>query len=361
MPFPLADALYAHLLDRFPPERAYPRGALYAEGMPPLVAGLLGRTLDRWLEHELDALESAWFDFNDPGVRAARAELVVALGRTARVPEAAWAETLRYAVGLVVRHLVTPARALTDATFEGETVGTLPTETVRARLHTFEAYPYLPEIADAWLAQKRPDHVTPDALFDLLTRIDRRVTAEYEAADWLRLLGPMLKLARSVPGLTGVSAEELALFFEAKGHAEAAARLAERVGEVIDESALRQLLLAVQPERSPPLRPPRGLPSPLRPPRSRERPPRSPSPSPLRGGALPGGDRGARGLRAARGPRDPASPRRPPRALRPPEGAGPSEAPSPRPLPMRPPRTGGSLSPASPTSPPGGPRTCARS
>jgi hypothetical protein len=241
MPQDLADSLYTHLLDRFPADRDYPRGALYVEGMPPLVASLLGRTLDRWLEHELDALESRWFDFNDPGVRAARAELVVALGRTARVPRGAWTETLRYAVGLTVRHLATPARALTDATFEGQP-DPLPTDTVRARLHTFEAYPYLPEIADAYLAQKRPETVDPETLHGLLLRIDRRVTADYAIEDWSRLLSPLFKLSRHVPDSRGVPAPLLAGFFASKGIDEVADALRQRGDRAVDEAALREIL-----------------------------------------------------------------------------------------------------------------------
>lgn len=245
----LAEALYQHLLDRFPADRDYPRGAFYVEGMPPLVASLLGRTLDRWLEHELDALESRWFDFEDPAVRAARAELIVALARTARVPRGAWAETLRYAVELVVRHLVTPARALTDATFEGQP-DPLPVGTVRSRLHTFEAYPYLAEIADAYLAQKLPATVDPDTLYGLLLRIERRVTEDYGAEDWLRLLGPLFRLARALPEMKGVPAPLLEVFFEAKGQKALAGAVAERALRVFDEPALHKTLASVLGERA---------------------------------------------------------------------------------------------------------------
>jgi hypothetical protein len=241
MPIDLADALYQHLLDRFPADHDYPRGALYVEGMPPLVAELLGRTLDRWLEHELDSLESRWFDFDDPAVRTARAELVVALGRTARVPRGAWAETLRYAVGLVVRHLITPARALTDATFEGQPES-LPAEIVRSRLFTFKAYNYLPEVADAYIGQKKPDSIDPDTLHGLLLRIDRRVTADYGPEEWQRLLGPLFKLAKSVPDLKGVPASHLEQFFSAKGQTEIAESLRERGDRLLGEAALHDLL-----------------------------------------------------------------------------------------------------------------------
>ncbi len=240
----LGDRLHRHLLARFPADRAYPRGALYAQGMPPLVASLLGRTLDRWIERELDQLDSDWFDFGDPGVRTARGELVVALGRTARVPQAAWADTLGFAVGLVVRHLVEPVAALTDATFEGEP-DPLPTATVRARLRTFEAYPYLAEIADAFFAQKQPETVEPGEFGSLLRRIDGRVTADYQPADWLRLLSPLFGLVRHLPTFDGVPAPLLALFFDAKGQDAVAERLRAEDDAVLDETAVREALISV--------------------------------------------------------------------------------------------------------------------
>lgn len=246
MPLDLADALYAHLLDRFPDDRDYPRRALHTDRMPPLVASVLGRTLDRWLEHKLDQLDSAWFDFEDAAVKAARAELVTALGRTARVPQHAWAETLDYAVSLAVRYLVTPARALTDATFEGD-ADPLPSTAVRARLRTFAAYPYLAEVVEAYLSERRPEALDPDALYALLVRVDRRYTEGYGPEEWLRLLGPLYTLARFVPGLDGVPTGTLAQFFEAKGRERIAARLHAEEAEVMDEAALHALLEAVRP------------------------------------------------------------------------------------------------------------------
>lgn len=246
MPGEFADRLYQHLLDQFPADRDYKRGSLYAEGMPPLVAGLLGRTLDRWLEHELDSLDSRWFDFDDSGVRAARAELVVALGRTARIPRSAWSDTLRYAVGLVVRHLVIPARALTDAIFEGS-FDPLPQDMVRARIHVFEPYSYLPEIADAYLAQKQPGTVTPKVLFELLQRIDRRVTQEYSVDDWVRVLGPLFELVRELPDQRGIPPQMAARFFRDKGQSAIADAL-ENHQKPLDESTLREIILSVTDE-----------------------------------------------------------------------------------------------------------------
>ncbi|MDX1531129.1 MAG: hypothetical protein R3362_06350 [Rhodothermales bacterium] len=240
-PHELAAALSDHLLGQLPPDRAYARADLDAEALPRPVAVLLHRTLDRWLEREREGLRSDWFDFDAPSVRAAGNLYFEALSKTARVPAAAWAETLEGATWLVVRYLVTPARALTDAVFEGSPEP-LPTETVRRRLGLFEAYEYLTEIADAYLEQKRPQTVDPDTLYGLLARIDRRMGAEADAAEWLRLLGPLFRLARRVPELDGVPAPVLARFFAAKGVDPVAERLEAQGEAVLDEGALRSVL-----------------------------------------------------------------------------------------------------------------------
>ncbi|MEM1041841.1 MAG: hypothetical protein AAGI91_04350 [Bacteroidota bacterium] len=238
---PLADALRRHLIQQFPADRAYDRAAIHADAMPPLVAAFLDQTLDRWTAMQRDRLRSNWFDFEDGAVREAETRLFDALGPTARVPAAAWESTLGGAVDLVVRFLTIPARALTDAVFEGEP-DPLPAETVRERLILFDAYPYLAEAARAYLDQPHLDTVAPDDLFHVLDRADRRKVQGYEAHGWLTLLGPLFDLARSVPALGGVPASVLRDFFEAKG----ADALAERVGErgvpELDEAALRDAL-----------------------------------------------------------------------------------------------------------------------
>ncbi len=241
MPLDLAAALRRHLLQRFPADRAYPRTAFHADGMPPLVAAFLDRTLDRWVEIERTELRSDWFDFDDADVRRAEERFFDALGRAARIPADAWEETLGGAVDLVVRFLTMPARALTDAIFEGEDAP-LPTTEVRARLPLFDAYPYLAEVATAYLDRKQPEPLAPPALFALLDRIDRRVVTEYGREDWLDLLRPLFDLARYAPTLDGVPAARLQQFFEAKGEANLAGLLAEHAGAVLDEEQLRDVL-----------------------------------------------------------------------------------------------------------------------
>lgn len=241
MPLDLPDALRRHLLQRFPADRDYPRAALHAAGMPPLVATFLERALDRWLELEREQLRSDWFDFDDPAVQQAEARFFDALARTARVPAEAWKATLGGAVDLVVRFLTVPARALTDALFEGDSEP-LPTPEIRRRLSLFAAYLYFPEVAAAYLDKKQPATLDPATLYDLLDRIDRRIVADYRPDDWLVLLAPLFTLARTVPAFDGVPASLLQRFFRAKGHDDIADDLEPHVGATVDEATLRALL-----------------------------------------------------------------------------------------------------------------------
>lgn len=252
----LAAPLRLHLLQHFPADRAYSRAALRAEGMPPLIAAFLDRMLDRWVEIERerfrdDWLDSGWLDASDPAVQRTEDAFFDALGQSARVPAEAWEDTLGGAVDLVARFLTVPARALTDAIFEGAP-DPLPADTVRARLALFDAYPYLAEVASAYLDRKRPDTLDPSELFALLDRIDRRFVRGYGCENWLDLLAPLFALTWQVPALDGVPASLLEQFFEAKGHDEFAALIAEQDAEVLDEATLRDVLAPAFPEASPP-------------------------------------------------------------------------------------------------------------
>lgn len=237
----LAAALRRYLIQQFPVDRDYDRAALHADAMPPLVAAFLDHMLDRWTAMERDRLRSDWFDFEQAEVQKAEAQFFTVLGRTARVPMSAWEATLGGAVDLVVRFLTTPARALTDAIFEGE-ADPLPAETVRERLELFAAYPYLAQAARAYLNQAHLGAVDPDALFHVLDRADRRAVQGYDPEKWLTLLHPLFDLAGQVPELGGVPSSVLRDFFEAKGEETLAERLDSIAGTVLDEAMLRDLM-----------------------------------------------------------------------------------------------------------------------
>jgi hypothetical protein len=251
----LAAPLRRHLLQHFPADRAYPRAALRAEGMPPLIAAFLDRMLDRWVEIERgrfreDWLDSGWLDADDTDVQRTEHALFEALRRSARVPADAWEDTLGGAVDLVARFLTVPARALTDAIFEGAP-DPLPAATIRARLALFDAYPYLADIASAYLDRKQPDTLDPSELFALLDRIDRRFVSGFGREDWLALLTPLFALTRHAPTLDGVPASLLEQFFEAKGRDDLATLVAEQDAEVLDEAALRNVLAPAFPDAPP--------------------------------------------------------------------------------------------------------------
>ena len=244
MSLDLSAALRRHLLQRFPPSRDYPRAALRAAGMPPLIGGFLDRTLDRWVEIERAQIHSDWFDFASSDVAEAEERFFGALSRTARIPAAAWKGTLGGTVDLVVRYLTTPARALTDAIFEGS-ADPLPADAVRARLPMFDAYPYFADIGGAYLERKRTETLEPPDLFGLLDRIDRRFVSDFGPDEWVDLLAPLFALARQVPEFDGVPASLLKRFFEMKGEPDLAMPLGKLAGTALDEAALQALIAGV--------------------------------------------------------------------------------------------------------------------
>ncbi len=244
MSLDLAAALRRQLLQRFPADRDYPRAALRAAGMPPLIGTFLARTLDRWVEIERAQIRSDWFDFASPDVQQAEEQFFDALARTARVPAEAWKGTLGGTVDLVVRYLTTPARALTDAIFEGS-ADPLSADAVRARLPMFDAYPYFAEVGGAYLERKRTESLEPPDLFGLLDRIDRRVVSEFGPDEWVDLLAPLFALARQVPEFDGVPASLLKRFFEMKGEPGLAMPLGKYAGSALDEEALHALIATV--------------------------------------------------------------------------------------------------------------------
>jgi len=256
----LAAPLRRHLLQQFPADRAYPRSAIRAEGMPPPVAAFLGRTLDRWVEIErerfrADWLRTGWIDAEDAVVQRTEHDFFDAVVRSARVPADAWEDTLGGAVDLVVRFLTVPARALTDAIFEGS-ADPLPADVIRARLPLFSAYPYLADIATAYLDRKKPEDMDPADLFALLDRIDRRFVNEFEREDWLPLLDPLFALSRHVPSLDGVPTLLLQRFFDAKGEDDIVDLLAGHEADMLDEASLRDMLASAFPDEPTPEEPP---------------------------------------------------------------------------------------------------------
>ncbi len=249
MPSALAAPLFDRLIDAFPPDRAYPPAAFEGEPMPPPVAHFLARLLERRLRYEAERLElprSPWFDAGHAGVHRARGALVDALAQQGHFPPEAWEASLQQAVEQVAAYLVRPAAALEAFVFQD--AAAVPAADVERRLGYFSGYGYLHETVRMYFQQKNVDEIDPARFAELLRHIDRRMTRDYDAEAWLRLLAPLFDLARrALPGSEdGVPVWLLRAFFDDKDAGAVTQRLQaaqERQGvEALDEAGLRRLL-----------------------------------------------------------------------------------------------------------------------
>ena len=217
MPHTLADALFDHLIEVFPPDQAYGLSAFEREEMPRPVAHFLNIALQHGLGVEADAfleVRSSWFDYEHPDVQEAFDLFIGVLGDHALVPASAWSETLAQAVAEVTDYLVRPVETLVGFIFGQKEA--LPAYTVFSRFEYFAPYSYLHDVASAYAEEKKLSEIDRVRFRSLLKKVDRQMTSDLDAAGWLDLLDPLYRLAERVPGQAGVSTDLLYDFFEGK-------------------------------------------------------------------------------------------------------------------------------------------------
>ncbi len=211
----LTDALYDRLITAFPPDR--PRTDFEAP-MPRLVAHFLHMRLQHRLDREIEALRAArseWFDYRHPDVQAAGRAFRTALEQHTQFPQDAWADELRTVVDQVTDYLIHPVRTIVRSSY-GEEDGVRPVSKILRRMDLFAVYPYLRETVRAYVQQRGLDEIERTRLAALLTRVDRQMTADYGADDWLRLLDPLFTLADAAFEDGGLPAHALGAVFDAK-------------------------------------------------------------------------------------------------------------------------------------------------
>ena len=190
-----ADALYRALLDAFPAARSYTTSDLFTPPMPAPVGAYLShwaRAQARADAQRLTLPDDAWIDAGHETVRDALDACRAALAEQPCIPAAAWPEALRTATAHVVDYLVRPVVTLADHAFvdiaSGDGSTDRPVEAIQERLRWFTAYGYFDEILDAYIEQRDLTDLTRDRLLALLQRIDRQMTSDYEAEQWVQLL-----------------------------------------------------------------------------------------------------------------------------------------------------------------------------
>lgn len=220
----VADLLFNRLIDAFPPDSDYRHQDYARDPMPGLIVTHLDRSMEVRLESAAQ-LRDEWFDADDREVRKAARSYKEVLSRHQRIPASLWEDVLENACGHTLTFLVHPARALPDLIFRDRSEDVSRDE-IFAVLELFPAYPYFREVIDAYFERKGVERIDRARFESLLRRIDRQMTADYDADDWIQLLQPLVGVIKDVPEFSGgIPVDLLGAFFVEKGAEEVIGRL----------------------------------------------------------------------------------------------------------------------------------------
>lgn len=242
--------MFDFLIDAFPATRPFSREDFEQDPMPPLLAHFLTQTLHHRLDTEVEQLRSVrsnWFDYESEEVQHAYKQLVASLANAAIIPEEEWRGTLKRASKMVLAHLILPAHTLVEFVFRDDE-RPLMAPVIYKQIGYFAAYPYLREAVETFMARRNMDQIDRNRFASLLAQIDRHMTAEFTADEWLRLLRPLFDLMNRIPETRGqgVPIDLLSMYFGDKDAYEIQGRLQveKEVRRVtnLNEEALRKVL-----------------------------------------------------------------------------------------------------------------------
>ena len=238
----VASTLFNRLVDAFPADRSYSRQDFSREPMPKVISDYLSESLNARIPKP-DLGSSAWVDLSHAEVRESRNAYVDAVSRHLQVPAEYWTDLLNEACLQTVSYLVRPASTLIQSVFGDETKA-VSSDEVFERMKPFSPYPYFREVVGKYFDQKSVNSIDRERFGDLVRRIDRQMTSDYGAQEWLRLLEPLFSLLRRVPELSGgIPFELLQTFFEEKHARELVRRMDQRISRrgPVREADLRSL------------------------------------------------------------------------------------------------------------------------
>ncbi|MDQ7040049.1 MAG: hypothetical protein Q9M35_03825 [Rhodothermus sp.] len=199
----------------FPPSQAYPLHTLRRLGIPDALTHYLQHQAIARAEARLPSLDNTWFEVEAPEVQQTYQALCTRLRSHLRIPPQVWPELLSQSVQALVQYLTRPIHTLTTHIFSEDEV--LPAEKVLQRMHWFLPYAYFREAVALYVEEKQINQLQRRRFTELLHRIDRKLTADFDADAWLRLLRPLYELAALLPERpTALPASLLIAFFAEK-------------------------------------------------------------------------------------------------------------------------------------------------
>lgn len=234
----LADALYERLRRSFPPDQAYTAADWTADAMPGPVRHYLTHLLRhhrRQEERHLRRARTDWVRYDHPDMDQATRTYLDRMEDHLRVPQDQWADTLRMATRRTTEYLVRPVPTLTAFVFEDASAA-VPVDHIQWRMRFFGPYDYLRDAVEAFAEKRDRDAFEQDQVERILRRVDERMTADFDADRWLRLLEPLFETAQHANGRKQLPLPVLRTFFEEK-HA----------SRILDELALQDREAAVSP------------------------------------------------------------------------------------------------------------------
>ncbi len=225
----------------FPPTRAYPLRELRRLGMPDALIHYLQHLAIAQADARLPFLDDTWFEVEAPEVQEAYQALCTRLRSHLRIPPQVWPELLSQSVQALAQYLVRPIHTLTTHIFSEDEV--LPAEKVLQRMHWFLPYAYFREAVALYLEEKKIAQLQRERFTALLQRIDRKLTADFDADAWLRLLRPLYELAALLPERpTAIPASLLIAFFSEKQQTHLVQRLQAEGTALLTAEALHALI-----------------------------------------------------------------------------------------------------------------------
>ena len=254
---PLAEPLHERLLQSFPADRAYTPADWNTDAMPSPVRHYLDHYVRHHGKQEADRLRRArtdWVNYDHPEVEQAARTFLNAAEDHTQVPQDQWPETLRTATHRTADYLVRPIPTLTSFVFE-DASSAVPVSQTQWRMQFFGPYAYLRDAVQAFADKRNRETLERDAFEQVLRSVDQRMTADFDADRWVRLLDPLFETTLRATDRKEVPLSLLRTFFEEKNAVRIADRLTARElegdADAANPDTLRRLIDAVLSEDSP--------------------------------------------------------------------------------------------------------------
>lgn len=190
----ISEAVAQVVLIRLPGKRGCSRTDLVHGHGPAGVIHFLHRSLERRAQLEVAERftgEFGWFDVSQSAVQAALQHLQQEVSTAARFPADEWERAVQHACSTTLDYLISPVETLLSFAFP-DNAGDIAASDLRRRAGYFCDYSYMQTAVSAYVSRKGERRMSRAELSNTLQHVVQQLTADYTAADWMRLLQPAL-------------------------------------------------------------------------------------------------------------------------------------------------------------------------